>query len=422
MIVDVGGFGDQVFCSTRTLQALPRPGEAATLSIETYVREDMIRLYGFANEPEREWFRLLQTVQGVGAKVALAVLGTLKPGELATAIALQDRATLARAPGVGRKVAERIAAEPATRRRLLERRSGRGSSPGRAGGSPRPGAGRRCGIGTDQSRLRPDLGERRGCRRRPLRRRCSDHGAAIRPRAEGAGAVSSDLPTQVRRRSAHKTSPRRFGQITRAALSLRFGSAVETREHLLVEGNVDPDGLAGRIQLDRRHQRCVGKVRGQFRVGADGVDIAHRRDGHALVDQERDMSGERFPPATQCFLERGTARDATRESPGKRSRTLPPCRGSALRWPPCRNSFACRSRALTTSTRPFGRCSGGCRIRDFADAHVDGDETASCFREIAVVTLPRALDPSLRCESPDQHPADVQSDVSDLMRPHQTVV
>jgi Holliday junction DNA helicase RuvA len=110
-IIDVGGVGYQVHCSPRTLQALPAPGGAASLSIETYVREDMIRLYGFASELEREWFRLLQTVQGVGAKVALAVLGTLKPGELATAIALQDRATLSRAPGVGRKVAERIAAE-----------------------------------------------------------------------------------------------------------------------------------------------------------------------------------------------------------------------------------------------------------------------------------------------------------------------
>jgi Holliday junction DNA helicase RuvA len=111
VIIDVGGVGYQVHCSVRTLQALPRPGEIASLSIETYVREDMIRLYGFASELEREWFRLLQTVQGVGAKVALAVLGTLKPGELATAIALQDRATLARSPGVGRKVAERIVAE-----------------------------------------------------------------------------------------------------------------------------------------------------------------------------------------------------------------------------------------------------------------------------------------------------------------------
>jgi Holliday junction DNA helicase RuvA len=111
VILDVSGVGYQVFCSARTIQSLPQVGEAATLSIDTYVREDVIRLYGFAGELEREWFRLLQTVQGVGAKVALAVLGTLKPGDLATAIALQDRAALTRTPGVGKKVAERIVAE-----------------------------------------------------------------------------------------------------------------------------------------------------------------------------------------------------------------------------------------------------------------------------------------------------------------------
>ncbi len=86
-------------------------GDLATLSIETYLREDAIRLYGFASDLEREWFRLLQTVQGVGGRVALAVLGVLKPGEIASAIALQDRATLQRVPGIGKKVAERIVAE-----------------------------------------------------------------------------------------------------------------------------------------------------------------------------------------------------------------------------------------------------------------------------------------------------------------------
>src|SRR5271156_1242964 len=92
VILDVNGVGYLVHCSTRTLQELPRAGEAATLSIETYVREDQIRLFGFMTEVEREWFRLLQTVQGVGAKVALAVLGTLKPADLASAIALRDKA------------------------------------------------------------------------------------------------------------------------------------------------------------------------------------------------------------------------------------------------------------------------------------------------------------------------------------------
>ncbi len=110
-IIDVNGVGYQVHCSPRTLQSLPGVGEAAALSIETYLRDDVIRLYGFANDLEREWFRLLQTVQGVGARVALAILGTMPPGDLASAIALQDRAALSRAPGVGKKVAERVVAE-----------------------------------------------------------------------------------------------------------------------------------------------------------------------------------------------------------------------------------------------------------------------------------------------------------------------
>ena len=111
VILDVQGVGYHVHCSARTLAALPAAGEAATLSIDTYVREDMIRLYGFVSDTEREWFRLLQTVQGVGAKVALAVLGTLPAADLASAIALRDKAAVARTPGVGPKVAERIVSE-----------------------------------------------------------------------------------------------------------------------------------------------------------------------------------------------------------------------------------------------------------------------------------------------------------------------
>lgn len=111
IILDVGGVGYQVHCSARTLQLLPGAGEPATLSVETHVREDQIKLFGFPSDNEREWFRLLQTVQGVGAKVALAVLGTLKPSELATAIAMRDKAAVSRTPGVGPKVAERIVTE-----------------------------------------------------------------------------------------------------------------------------------------------------------------------------------------------------------------------------------------------------------------------------------------------------------------------
>ena len=111
VILDVHGVGYVVHASPPTLQALPQPGEAATLSIETYVREDQLKLFGFASDLEREWFRLLQTVQGVGAKSALSVLGTLAPADLANAIALRDKAAVARTPGVGAKVAERIVTE-----------------------------------------------------------------------------------------------------------------------------------------------------------------------------------------------------------------------------------------------------------------------------------------------------------------------
>ena len=111
VVLDVHGVGYIAYCSARTLSKLGSAGEAAVLYIETYVREDVIRLYGFATTLEREWFRLLQSVQGVGAKVALAVLSTLPPSDLANAIALQDKTAVARAPGIGPKVAGRIVSE-----------------------------------------------------------------------------------------------------------------------------------------------------------------------------------------------------------------------------------------------------------------------------------------------------------------------
>lgn len=109
--IDVGGVVYEVFCSSRTLQALPRVGEASVIFIEMIVREDMIRLYGFASETEKAWFRILMTVQGVGARVALALLSALSGSELSSAIALQDKAMVGRANGVGPKLAGRIVTE-----------------------------------------------------------------------------------------------------------------------------------------------------------------------------------------------------------------------------------------------------------------------------------------------------------------------
>ena len=110
-VVDVGGVGYLVFCSTRTIGHLPAPGGAARLLIETHVREDHIHLYGFIDAVERDWFRLLTTVQGVGARLALALLSAVSPDGLALAILAQDKATLARADGVGPRLAARIVNE-----------------------------------------------------------------------------------------------------------------------------------------------------------------------------------------------------------------------------------------------------------------------------------------------------------------------
>jgi Holliday junction DNA helicase RuvA len=109
--IDVGGVVYEAMCSSKTLQALPQVGHATVLHTEMVVREDLIRLYGFASEAEKAWFTLLTTVQGVGARVALSILSTLSPGELASAIALQDKAMVGRASGVGPKLAVRIVTE-----------------------------------------------------------------------------------------------------------------------------------------------------------------------------------------------------------------------------------------------------------------------------------------------------------------------
>ncbi len=110
-IVDVGGVGYLVFASNRTLAQLGRPGEAVSLLIETHVREDHIHLYGFAEAGERAWFRLLQSVQGVGSRLALAILSTLSPSELTRAVASGDKTALTRSPGVGAKLALRMISE-----------------------------------------------------------------------------------------------------------------------------------------------------------------------------------------------------------------------------------------------------------------------------------------------------------------------
>jgi holliday junction DNA helicase RuvA len=110
-VIDVGGVGYLAFCSTRTIGRLPAVGSPVRLLIETHVREDHIHLYGFIDSAERDWFRHLTTVQGVGARLALAILSAVAPEQLGLAIIAQDKAALTRADGVGPRLAARIVNE-----------------------------------------------------------------------------------------------------------------------------------------------------------------------------------------------------------------------------------------------------------------------------------------------------------------------
>ena len=132
-VIDVAGVGYLVYCSARTLDALPPSGEAASLHVETHVREDHIHLYGFATLAERDWFRLLTTVQGVGTRVALAILSALSADRLSDALLAGDGDMLTQAPGVGPRLAARILAELKDKALpALEARPGRVDGDGRS--------------------------------------------------------------------------------------------------------------------------------------------------------------------------------------------------------------------------------------------------------------------------------------------------
>jgi holliday junction DNA helicase RuvA len=130
-VIDVGGVGYLAFCSTRTIALLPPVGSPTRLLIETHVREDHIHLYGFIDTAERDWFRLLTTVQGVGARLALSILSAVTPEDLSLAIFAQDRAVLARADGVGPRLAARIVNE------LKDKVSGLATTPAQSGAPAR---------------------------------------------------------------------------------------------------------------------------------------------------------------------------------------------------------------------------------------------------------------------------------------------
>ena len=139
VMIDVGGVGYLVHCSDRTLAALPPAGGFAALYTDLLVREDLLQLFGFETLAEKEWYRLLTSVQGVGAKAAVAVLGTLGPDGVSRAIALGDAAAIKAAPGVGPKIAQRIAHELRDKAPSVMALSGAGAQPAPSPGGPAPG-------------------------------------------------------------------------------------------------------------------------------------------------------------------------------------------------------------------------------------------------------------------------------------------
>jgi Holliday junction DNA helicase RuvA len=162
-VIDVNGVGYLAYASTRTLSTLA-PGTPATLLIETIVREDAILLHGFSTSAERDWFRLLTTVQGVGARVALGILSALSPDQLIAAIATQDKAAISRAPGVGPKLALRL---------VTELREKAGAMPG---GATVPAPLKTHGNATDALSALLNLGYRRPEAEAAIAQAASQHG------------------------------------------------------------------------------------------------------------------------------------------------------------------------------------------------------------------------------------------------------
>ena len=201
-VIDVGGVGYLAFCSTRTIGRLPPPGSPARLLIETHVREDHIHLYGFIDAAERDWFRRLTTVQGVGARLALSLLSAVAPEKLGLAILAQDKAALAQAEGVGPRLAARI---------VNELRDKIGGIAARDTGP------RRRRLGCRGERRRSEL---------PMRsRRWRTSGSAA---AEALGAVAAAarrLGSERRRRCADQSGPGGAGAMNDAAAARRRPAA-----------------------------------------------------------------------------------------------------------------------------------------------------------------------------------------------------